>query len=129
MPAYQNGARRTRATDAALIIADAPTIVTREREVHADQYRDPTLSTAGPFTVRISEFRTTRMPVVFDEKGTGGTTPFVLLAVAIPRLLPDNSKSVMLADTLVDTDGNRYLVTSPPRWGDGVIECNLELRG
>lgn len=131
MGVYTNRARRTRAADTAVIVADSPTIVTRSREAFTDKLRASTVATAGPYTVRIEPFRASRSAVTFDEKGTVAASAYVCLGVGLPRYQDTAEKVATFAvgDLLVDTNKNRYLITSPPYWADGVCEFNLELRG
>lgn len=132
MGIYTRRARRDYAADVRdYLIPDSPSTVTRTRKSHPDKFRDPVEEVAGPFTVRIEEFRSTRNPVVFDEKGTGSTTAYILLGVDIPRW-QDTEKKVptfKLDDRLTDQDGNVYKVTSPARWDGAVVSVNIELLG
>lgn len=121
----------SRADDARMIVADKSSSVTRTRETSVDKFRGKTDVTIGPLRVRIEPFRATRVPGVYDEKGTSATVAFILLAVDLPRY-QDTQQEVptfKLLDTLTDQDGNKYRVTSPPLYDGPVVECNLELLG
>lgn len=131
MSIYKNRARRGRDADLALIIADHPTTVTRERKAHEDKFRVPTTATAGPYTARIEGFKATRSAATFDEKGSVATAAYVLVALDIPRW-QDAEQTVptfAVGDTVVDADGNRYRVTSPARFDGRAVEMNIELAG
>lgn len=132
MGIYDNRARRTVQDDLTAIIGDAPTTITVERQVHADKMRDKTTATYGPYSqARIEQFKATRSAVTFDEKGTAASAAFVLIALGIPRYQDDDKKvpTFQIEDVVIDSDDNRYRVTSPARWLGEAVEVNIELRG
>lgn len=120
---YENKAASRYADDAAILIKDSPTQVTRIREVRVDSFRGKEMQTAGPFEARIEPFRQNRVSVTFDEKGTGAAAAYILLSIAIPR------GTLLVGDRITDSDGNTYVVTSPARYREGVLEVNIDLVG
>lgn len=137
MGVYDNRARRTHEDDVELIVRDNSTTITRTRETHPDPARAPVNVTVGPYAARIEQFKATRSAVTYDEKGTGATAAYVLVALNRPALgatwtIPKTISSVKtfkVDDELVDADGNRYRITSPARWLGNVVELNIELLG
>jgi hypothetical protein len=128
MPAYQNNALASYEAMVALVIADLPTTITREREAHTDPFRGKTTATAGPYTqVRIEPFRASRVYPTFDEKGSVATTYFIMTALNIPKEVAPGVPTFRIDDIIIDSDGNRYRATGPGRYTGNVLELNLEL--
>lgn len=126
---YQNGAAAGFEDMLALVIADRPSTITREREDFTDKFRGKAVASAGPYTVRIEAFRATRVYGTFDEKGAVATNAYVLLGLDIPREVSPGVPTFKLGDHLVDGDGNRYRISAPPRYTGRSVELNLELAG
>jgi len=128
---YKNRARRSRDTDTQFIIGDSAITATRQRKVHTDKFREPTIKTAGPYTVRIEGFKATRSAVTFDEKGTTASAAYVLVGLDIPRWQDDaeTEPTFAIVDAILDANGNLYRVTSPARWDGRSVELNIELVG
>lgn len=120
MAPYSNNARRSLRAAVETIIADRPTVVTRERQGIVDKFRGTkTLDTAGPFTVRLEVFRHTRIVVDYDEKGTTSSHSFVMIGVDIP------TGTFKLDDIVAAADGQRYRVASVLT-DDIITEVNVE---
>lgn len=129
MAAYDNNATRSLEAMLELAIADRRTTVTREREGHPDPFRGKTVDVAGPYTnVRIEPFKSSRVYPVFDEKGTTTTASYILLGLDIPREVSPGVPALRVNDRIIDADGNRYIVTSPPRFAGRVVEVNLDMK-
>lgn len=128
MTVYGNQATRGFEELLALVIADRPSTITREREYHSDKFRGKTTIVAGPYTkVRIEPFRVSRVYPIFDEKGAVSTSTYILVGMDIPREVSSGVPTFKLNDIIIDAEGNRYRVTSPPRFSGRVVEMNLEL--
>lgn len=127
--AYANGAGVFSLADYRKMIADNPTTITRSRKTHLDQFRAETVTTAGPYTVRIDPFRMSRATINFDEKGTNSPAMYVLIAADIPTTVNADEPLFALNDRITDADANTYRVTGVPRWSfaGAFVEVNLEL--
>lgn len=112
------------------IIAQNPSQITRQREVHLDSFGVPSVLTAGPYTVRIEPMNRAQGET-WDEKGSAVRRLFELVGHNLPRSLEENGRVVPLfkhADTIIDHEGNRYAVVAPQYVRGPMVQVTLELR-
>lgn len=120
---YDNRAQRDYPRLAAQIIADNPMDIEVVEKGHLDKFREAVETIYGPYTVRIEQFRHTRVNFNFDEKGTASHHGYILMAIDVPKGTFRLGRIVRFTDP---EDTRTFRVTSVNYRGV-VSEVNLDL--
>jgi hypothetical protein len=120
-PMYTNRAQMFLRSDIALFITDDPVTFTVEYAGTVDKVKGNTAPVVvGPYTGTVAEFRLSRSYPTFDEKGTVGRHPYVLLALDIPAGTFKLERTVVIGN-------QRFKISDPVITPDGVNEIGMEL--